>query len=180
MSTIKPKIGVGQRRAMTKRHGKPFSRKNLAQLLTQPCPNQGDALLLGETAARLRLQVREMIRDYRQLERHWHMLHTELEYLNIEMEERKSQISRPGFGRIQGLYAVYRLVWRDFLYALDWAAKLQNLDAAARKDLSADLRDRARQQARRQHRAEKASQLACALLTRSRKAGRGKERRTAL
>ena len=108
-----------------------------------------------------------MIREYRKLEKQWHLLHTELEYVSSEMRERKAQICRPGFGSIQGMYAVYREVWSAFVYAVDFASNLREFNASERDQFQAGLRDTAREQAHLLHQAEKASQLATAMTTRS-------------
>lgn len=172
MSTLKPTIDAGMREAIAKKYGKTFTLK-LSDLLKIPVSNNVDtkhleSLQMAEIAFRLRLQVSEMIREYRKLEQQWHLLHTEMEYVRSEMDERRAQIRRPGFGEIRGMYALYKEVWRDFLYALHWAEKLQGLKGKERAEFRASIISKAQKQARTLYRAEKASQLANAMLARAR------------
>ena len=170
MSNIKPTIDAGVQTALENKYGTTF-KDNLCSMICLPVSNGTDrqfleALQMAEVAMRMQLYVREAINECRKLEQHEHMLETELEYLRSELMERKDQIRRDDSSRksMGGIYRVYREAWRDFLYSLEWAGKRQGLEGQELRKFRKKIISMGRSQAKMIVRAEKASQMATAMM----------------
>lgn len=107
------------------RFGDVFAQSIIDHLTRFPCrpddPQCLEVLQMSEIAHRLRYRLREMIRECRALEVEASLHENRLFYLNREIHMRRRQIaSRDDSGKtVDGLYALYRGAWSDFLWMFD-------------------------------------------------------------
>lgn len=114
------------------RFGDVYAQSILDQLTRFPCrdddPQCLEVLQMSEIAHRLRHHLREKIRECRELEAQARLHENELFYLNRELHMRQRQImTRDADGKtVDGLYALYKGAWSDFLWMFDvYMAKLK-------------------------------------------------------
>jgi hypothetical protein len=124
-----------------------------------------EATQMAEIAYRLRLHVKERIREYRMLERWEFIAHNHWEHIRREMIERRKQIKRDlsngDYGH-DGLYRLYKEAWHGFLNAVDWNDKRHGLDD--KDEYKKRITQMAHAKAAQTYKSEKASQMAMALV----------------
>lgn len=114
------------------RYGDAYAQSILDQLTRFPCRDDDlqclEVLQMSEIAHRLRQHLRDKIRACRELEAQASLHESQLFYLNREIHMLRRQIvTKDVDGKtVDGLYALYKGAWRDFLWMFDaYMAKLK-------------------------------------------------------